>query len=118
MMKPSVHSAVSRTRDLMKIPKSKKARVRELISICKKYQGEYLPNTHGPGSWATTYSREFILAASELYLIIEKSNSPWPIDDLSQLFMESKISSCRGAQMTPDKVEYLYKNHLKSVIAA
>ncbi|WP_149332433.1 hypothetical protein [Halopseudomonas laoshanensis] len=97
----------------MKIPKSKKARVRELISTCKKYQGEYLPNTHGSGSWATTYSREFICAAAELYLILEKSSSPWPIDDLSQLFMESKIPSCRGAQMTRVNVEYLYKHHLK-----
>lgn len=101
----------------MKIPKSKKARARELISICKKHQGEHLPSTHGPGSWATTYSRDFIRAAAELFVILEKSNSPWPIDDLSQLFMENKISSCRGAAMTPDKVEYLYKNHLKSVIA-
>ncbi|MGI3130403.1 hypothetical protein ACRSLK_08385 [Halopseudomonas pachastrellae] len=99
----------------MKIPKSKKAKVRELVATCKKYQGEYLPNTHGPGSWATTYSREFIQAAAELYLILEKSNSPWPIDDLSQLFRDNKIPSCRGAQMTPAKVEYLYKKHLKSV---
>lgn len=101
----------------MKIPKSKKARVQELITICKKYQGEYLPCTHGSGSWATTYSRDFIRAAAELFTILEKSNSLWPIDDLSQLFMENKISSCRGTTMTPEKVEYLYKNHLKSVIA-
>nr|WP_301735837.1 hypothetical protein [Halomonas sp. MC140] len=100
----------------MKIPKSKKARVRELISICKRYQGEYLPSTHGSGSWATTYSLDFIRAAAELFTILEKSNSPWPIDDLSQLFMENKIPSCRGAKMTPDKVEYLYKNHLRSVV--
>ena len=55
----------------MKIPKSKKARVRELISICKKYQGEYLPSTHGSGSWATTYSLDFIRAAAELFSILE-----------------------------------------------
>lgn len=101
----------------MKISKSQKSRVHELISHCKKYQGEYLPNTHGSGSWATTYSREFIHSAAELFMILEKSNSPWPIDDLSKLFMENKIPSCRGAKMTTERVEYLYKSHLRSVIA-
>ena len=100
----------------MKIPKSKKAKVRELLDICKAYQGEYLPKSHGSGSWATTYSREFISAAAELFIILEKSNSPWPIDDLSQLLMQKKIPSCRGAEMTPKRVEYLYESHLKSVI--
>lgn len=102
----------------MRIPKSKKARAGQLILICKKYHGEYLPNSHGPGSWATTYSPEFIAAAAELYLILDKSNSSWPLDDLSKLFMDNNISSCRGTEMTPDKVEYLYNNHLKATLAA
>ncbi|MEL7982787.1 hypothetical protein AAG584_22345 [Vreelandella titanicae] len=100
----------------MKIPKSQKPRVHELISHCEKYQGEYLPNTHGSGSWATTYSREFIYSAAELFMILEKLNSPCPIDDLSKLFMENKIPSCRGAKMTTERVEYLYKRHLRLVI--
>ena len=89
----------------MKLSKSKKSKVEKLLRVCRKYQGEYLPVTHGSGSWATRYSKEFIEASAELYIIIKNSGSPWPIDSLSELFIQHKILSCRGTEMTPDKVE-------------
>jgi len=95
------------------IPKKKVNVVNRLLKECKKYQGEYLPTNHGSGSWATTYSREFLKASTELYKILVNAKSPWPLDDLSTLFIENKIPSCRGTKMTPDKVEYLFNKHIK-----
>lgn len=89
-------------------------RITELIDICKKHQRQYLESHHGPGSWATTYSNEFIAAAAELFSILKQSRSFSPITKMSQYFKENNIRSCRGTAMNIDKVEYLYKAHIKS----
>jgi len=87
-----------------------------LIKICKQYQGEYIPGDHGPGSWATTYSNQFIDASAEMYAIFKKSDSYWPILELSQHLTDAGIRSCRGSIMNTDRVEYLYNIHLKSKV--
>ena len=97
----------------MELSDQNKIRVDELIDICKKYQGEYIPGGHGSGSWATTYSIQFIEASSELYVIFQKSGSHWPISILAQYLINAGIRSCRGAKMNIDRVDYLYNNHLK-----
>lgn len=100
----------------MKISKEDQSRLKELIEVCKEKQGEYLEVHHGPGSWATTYSNEFISAAAEMYLIFEKSGSYWPISNLSRALQDAGVRSCRGSSMGIDRTEYLYKTHLKSKI--
>ena len=44
-------------------------RIKELVSACKASQGEYRHAHHGKGSWATTYSDQFIDASLEIYTL-------------------------------------------------
>jgi hypothetical protein len=99
-------------RGKMKLSKDTKKKVDELLLICKSKQGEYLPSNHGSGSWATTYSNEFINASCDLYLIFKNLGSCDPIYDLSKLFRESGIRSCRNTEFVWERVEYLYSSHL------
>lgn len=91
-------------------------RIDELLEICKRYQGEYRFTHHGPGSWATTYSSEFINASIELYDILGSSKMYNPIWEMSTLFRKHGIRSCRGAEMFFDRVEYLYESHLRGKV--
>ncbi len=92
-------------------------RISELVSVCKKSQGEYLESHHGPGSWATTYSNEFISASLQLYELYKSCPIYDPVWAMSNLFREHGIRSCRGSEMFPDRVEYLYETHLKRKLA-
>jgi hypothetical protein len=92
------------------------AEVAELLATCKKSQGEYIPAFHGSGSWATTYSNEFIAASSRLYVLFETFQGVDPLHELTELFQKNGIRSCRGSTMHQDKVEYLYMTHLRSHI--
>jgi len=100
----------------MKLSSKDHVRACELIEHCKKYQGEYIPGDHGSGSWATTYSNQFIEASAEMCAIFKRSGSNLPVFTLSQYFKNAGIRSCRGSVMNIDKVEYLYKTHLKSKV--
>lgn len=100
----------------MRLSSKDHLRVDELIEICKKHQGEYIPGDHGSGSWATTYSNQFIEASAEMYAIFERSGSDWPVLTLSQYLKSAGIRSCRGSIMNIDKVDYLYITHLKSKV--
>ncbi len=93
----------------------KKQRIQELLEICKNNQGEYIPSHHGSGSWATTYSNKFINAAAEIFQLLDGFQA-YKEFQLSQLFIENNIYSCRGGKMTISKVEYLYKTHLESIL--
>jgi len=88
-------------------------KINELLGICKRHQGEYLDAGHGSGSWATTYSNEFIRAAAELYKLFSESNIGIPTYMLSDCFIKAKILSCRRSQMNLERVEYLYRTHIK-----
>ena len=80
------------------------AEISRLIATCQKRQGEYIPSTHGRGSWATTYSNEFVAAASELYTLLETFKGIDPIDELALLFRKHRVRSCRGATMDTDRL--------------
>lgn len=97
---------------MMKLSKKKAAKRDEFLKVCKKYSGEYLPSHHGKGSWATTYSNQFISAATDLWLLYKDAGSVWPVADLSRDFRRESIRSCRGADMSFDRVEYLLKSHI------
>ncbi|MFA1563034.1 hypothetical protein [Aliivibrio fischeri] len=96
----------------MDISKNQKKQIIELVEKCKSKQGEYLPSHHGSGSWATTYSTEFINSAAELYLIFQSLDIGDPLCLLSAKFRAAGIRSCRGSEFTIDRVEYLYTSHL------
>jgi hypothetical protein len=100
----------------MKLNKNDEKREVELLTICKTKQGEFLLPGSGSGSWATTYSDEFINSAAELYSLYKKCGSYHPQHQLSQRFRELGIKSCRGAEMSLDKVKYLFKKHLSQKI--
>jgi hypothetical protein len=100
----------------MKLSKRKKSKLHALLDICQKHQGEHLKVTHGSGSWATTYSNEFIDAAASIYNLYKKSGFPNPIHQLSQDFQHRKIRSCRGSKMDEERVKYLFKTHLESKV--
>jgi len=87
-------------------------RTGELIEICKKFTGEYLPSHHGPGSWATTYSTQFIKASSELFLILQKRNRKPCLTYLQEIYNKNGIRSCRGSHMNGKRVAYLYEEHI------
>lgn len=102
----------------LKLNKSDKKKIESFIAICAKKQGEYLPITHGPGSWATTYSTDFVNASVSILEIYKMRGVQNPIEKLSQLYMHHKIKSCRGSLMTIKRVEYLYNRHLASKLKA
>jgi hypothetical protein len=88
----------------------------ELLAICRDKQGQYVPVGHGSGSWATSYSYEFIAAAWELHSLYAKKSRHTALWALSRAFRTNGIRSCRGGEMTPERVEYLYKTHLQSFV--
>ncbi|MGE8943137.1 hypothetical protein ACO2I3_14595 [Leptospira interrogans] len=95
------------------LPEAQKRREDELLAICKSKQGEYLPGHHGRGSWATTYSNEFIAASRELCALYKVAGEYFPYHALSRSFRQAGIKSCRGAEMTFKRAEYLYNTHLR-----
>mgnify|MGYP003626355892 CR=1 FL=1 len=97
----------------MELSKKANNKIKKLVALCKSTQGEYLSSEHGSGSWATTYSLEFINSASELYLLFKNANALEPLSDMSKLFREAGIRSCRGAEFHRERVEYLFKSHLR-----
>lgn len=97
----------------MELSKSDRKRIKVLIETCKSKQGEYLPSHHGSGSWATTYSNEFIDSACELYLLFKSMEFVDPIHVLSYQLRKAGIRSCRGSEFNADRVEYLYTVHLR-----
>ncbi|MDF1724977.1 MAG: hypothetical protein P1U59_10670 [Alcanivorax sp.] len=98
--------------------KSDEARIEALIQICKAHQGEYLEPHHGIGSWATTYSENFLDAAAEIIFLYGKSGHPWPLIGFSKLMMGHGIRSCRGKELNFDRAEYLYNTHLSRRVRA
>jgi hypothetical protein len=92
------------------------AEIAELMASCKKSQGQYIPALHGSGSWATTYSNEFIAVSSKLYVLLETFQGVDPVHELADLFQNNGIRSCRGSTMRSDKVEYLYMTPLRTHI--
>ncbi|EBA04041.1 hypothetical protein RB2150_06058 [Rhodobacterales bacterium HTCC2150] len=87
------------------------------LDICKSKSGEYLPAGHGKGSWATTYSNEFVAASAKLWLLHNKNGSSYPQYAMARDFQSLGIRSCRGATMTAARVEYLYKSHLRALVS-
>lgn len=99
-------------------------RVRELVAICKKMQGEYV-GIFNKG-WATSYSTEFVNAATELFKIYSQRDKISPpirhygtrnfiitiCDLIADLFSSSGIRSCRGSAMNRENMRYLFDAYI------
>lgn len=110
----------------LQLTADEKRRVDQLLDTCSAKQGEYLPGHHGPGSWATTYSHDFVIAATELYQIFSKATKVPPIptltstrytlsvifDLMAEAFNDRGIRSCRRSRMSRDTVRYLWEAHI------
>jgi hypothetical protein len=77
-----------------------------------------VPGDHGPGSWATTYSHDFVDAASRLFILYRSRGHQKALSHLASVFRFNGISSCRGSTMTLARVEYLFDAHLRRHIAS
>lgn len=99
-------------------------RVRELVAICKKMQGEYV-SIFNKG-WATSYSTEFVNAATELFKIYSQRDKISPpihhydtrnfitviCDLIADLFSSKGIRSCRGSAMDRENMRYLFDAYI------
>ena len=63
----------------------------------------------GRANFATTYSTDFCELVADLLLLYKKHSIVNPIARLSEQFRRLKIDSCRGADMTYERVEYLVR---------
>ena len=84
----------------------------ELVAVCRKYSGEYLPSHHGKGSWATTYSNEFVSAATDLCQMYRDAGYITEYDTVLKLYItlrDNRIPSCRGGIFNFDTALYLYR---------
>lgn len=93
----------------------KQKTIEELLEICRRYSGEYLPRGHPKTSFATTYSNQFVEAATEIYERFEKQDRRRATILLYMALREAKIPSCRGGAMNFDKTEYLVKHRISSL---
>lgn len=67
------------------------------------------PLNIGRANFATTYSTTFCELVADLLLLYKKHSIANPVARLSDQFRRSKIDSCRGAEMTYERVEYLVR---------
>ncbi len=88
-------------------------RIIGLVQVCYEYQGEYLDADHGSGSWATSYSVQFISAVREMYEILKKEGHESAIYQITKYLQATGVKSCRGSIMNKERVEYLYKKYLR-----
>ena len=89
------------------------ARRRRLIETCRDKQGPYRYAHHGSGSWATTYSDEFIAAATGLVEVYREAKVVWgPVYCISHDLREAGVLSCRRSPMTLRITQYLWDTHI------
>lgn len=101
----------------MRLTLDEMAEVDRLLDVCFEFRGEYVSPGHGSGSWATTYSNQFIDASKSIFLIYRKYYS----NDKSFRLMADKfqgrnIRTCRASIMTWDKVRYLLRSHASDLL--
>jgi len=88
----------------------------ELLEVCRQFSGEYLPGGHPKTSFATTYSNQFVEAATELYERFKKQDRRRATILLYVALRDAKIPSCRGGIMDFDKTDYLVKRRISSLL--
>lgn len=69
----------------------------------------------GRANFATTYSTVFCELVADLLLLYSKNDICDPVDRLSRKFRSLKIKSCRGAEMSYERVEYMLNNSVSKL---
>ncbi len=69
----------------------------------------------GRANFATTYSTDFCELVADLLLLYKKHNINNPTYRLSEKFRGLKITSCRGAEMSYERVEYMLTNNVSKL---
>ena len=89
------------------------ARRRVLVEKCWEKQGPYRLAHHGLGSWATTYSDEFLAAVADLVKVYREAQVVWcPVYCISHDFWEAGVLSCLKSPMTIRNTQYLWDTHI------
>jgi hypothetical protein len=84
-----------------------------LIKECAKHSGPAIAGLNlGHANFATTYRSAFLVAVSDLYRLYVRHKTPDPKQRLSEKFINGKIFSCRGVEMTVPRVKYLLDKHV------
>ncbi len=79
-----------------------------LLKECKRVGSTGISTLNvGKANFATTYSRNFCELIADLLHLYKNHSISNPITRLSEHFRRLGIDSCRGSEMTPDRVEYL-----------
>lgn len=110
-------------RHTIELTEDETRRVNELLVVCQAKQGEYV-GTFNRG-WATSYSSEFVDAATELFKIYSNGKITPSIrghgnkhfltvifDLMATLFSSNGIRSCRKSAMNRESVRYLFEAHI------
>ena len=88
-------------------------RRRRLIETCREKQGPYRYAHHGSGSWATTYSEDFLAAVTGLVAVYREAQVVWGlVYCISHDLREAGVLSCRGSPMTIQITQYLWDTHI------
>jgi hypothetical protein len=69
----------------------------------------------GRANFATTYSTSFCTLVADLLLLYRKHGITDPTYRLSEKFRGLKITSCRGAEMSYERVEYMLNHSVSKV---
>jgi len=69
----------------------------------------------GRANFATTYSTDFCELVADILLLYKKQGINNPVCRLSEKFVGLKISSCRGAEMNFERVEYMLNNSVSKL---
>jgi hypothetical protein len=69
----------------------------------------------GRANFATTYSTDFCLLVADLLLLYKNHRINNPIYRLSEKFRDLKIRSCRGSDMSYERVEYMLTNSVSKL---
>jgi hypothetical protein len=79
-----------------------------LLNECKRIGPTGIsPLNIGRANFATTYSTNFCELVADLILLYKNHSIANPIARLSENFRRLQIDSCRGSEMTYERVEYL-----------
>ena len=69
----------------------------------------------GRANFATTYSTSFCELVADLLLLYKKHGINNPTHRLSEKFRGQEINSCRGAEMTYERVEYMLNHRVSKL---
>ena len=94
------------------------ARIKELLEVCKKSQGEATPIGHPKTSFCVTYSTNFLYATAEIFYLLGFTQHQGREEvELALLFQAHGIYACKGGLMTSKMLKQLYAERLNNLMS-